>query len=180
MTVFSTISEPEAAAEAAADKPEKEGARMKMAAKFEKEDGNIIDELGSVFVMALIFALILAFAVYGRLVQTRLAIDNIAKEYLYEMEQEGGLTAAAQAAMVSDLSAMGVEINTSAPNGGWGDTVVGDDVQVPYGDEVILDCSMRFPNPLFQVFGHPTFVSEALNVEEMLEYSVYFKATSRW
>jgi len=147
-----------------------------MTAKFKKEDGNIIDELGSIFVMAFIFALILAFAVYGRMVQTRLAIDNIAKEYLYEMEQEGTLAKESQALMTADLAAMGVEIDTDA--GGWGVTDI--DNQVPYGDEVVLECHVQFKNPLFQVFSGSTWVSGALSIDENLHYAVNFKATSKW
>lgn len=134
------------------------------------EHGNVIDQLGSIIVMAFVFAMILAYAAYGNVVQKRLSIDNTAKEYLYKMEQEGLLTDADKANMTKDLADAGVTVEDFN-----GTTTK----QVAYGDKVELICKVKFENPLYTVFKKDSLISIS-GFEETIEHTIKMSATSKW
>lgn len=136
------------------------------------EKGNIIDQLGSIIVMAFVFAMILAFAAYGKIVQAKLSINNIAKEYLYRMEQNGLMTSEDMAEMTEKLANEGI---TVIENGFNGTTTE----QVPYGEEVILICNVEFENPLYSVFKEGSYIVIS-GFPEKLQYGVSLPATSKW
>ena len=144
------------------------------------EYGNVIDQIGSILVVAFIFALILAYSAYGKLTQERLAVDNVAKEYLYKMEEYGYLRSEDEANLESDMSAVGATITdygeTTRENG----AAHADDVQVTYGDQVILDLTLTYPNPFFNVFSSENSWIKVMGFEEMIEYKIRMSATAKW
>lgn len=136
------------------------------------EEGNIIDQLGSIIVMVFVFAMILANAAYGKTVQMKLSIDNIAKEYLYAMEQNGILDADNKNNMVSDLADIGVTVVDDFA----GSTV---EKQAAYGDKVKLICHVQFENPLYSVFENGVVVTIPGFVQT-IDYEINMSATSKW
>lgn len=147
-----------------------------------KENGNAIDLIASVFVVAFIFALILSYACYGKTVQERLAIDNIAKKYLYRMEENGYMLPAEKDMMVADLGRIGATVEEN----GWtvttsSGTYVTDESQVTYGDTVTLACKVKFPNPFYQTFGTAgAFFRMNRYTEEYVSYEIVMSSTSKW
>ncbi len=137
-----------------------------------REEGNIIDQLGAIIVMGFIFALLLVYAAYVKSVQMKLRIDNVSKEYLYVMEQEGYLSDANLANLVADLEAEEVAVT----NGFAGTTFD----QVPYGDQVVLTYECEFTNPLFKTFGQDDSMFHIPGFEQMNTYDVWMSATAKW
>ena len=146
-----------------------------------KEQGNVIDYLGSLFVVAFIFVMILAYAAYGKVTQQRLAIDNCAKEYLYRMEEYGFIAKDAAsvvghsptiAELVDSYEAIGVEAVVDEAN-----TTVS---QVGYGDPVTLTLTATFDNPLFTTFGDEDSMFSILGFDEKLAYNVSISSTAKW
>ena len=135
-----------------------------------KEEGNIIDQLGAIIVMLFVFSMILAYAAYGKTVQQKLTIDNIAKEYLYEMEQTGYLKN--KDALTTALIDNGITVTDDYA----GTTTT----QVAYGDKVILSFQCEFPNPLFTTFANDSKLFHGTGLSEMNTYTVYMTATSKW
>lgn len=106
----------------------------------EKENGNFIDMMGSLFIMVFIFILILVFTAYGSMVRSRLAIDNNAKEYLYQMEQSGFLSSTLKTQFKNNLEGLGctnVKIDATSD-------------KVPYGSSIKLGYECEIPNPLYK------------------------------
>lgn len=138
--------------------------------KTQTEEGNIIDQLGSIIVMVFIFAMILANAAYGSSVQKRLNIDNVAKTYLYIMEQNGYLSEEDETNMTNELASLGVSVVSFE-----GTTKT----QVAYGDRVTLQCKVEFQNPLYSVFENGAVVNLP-GFPSTISYNIYSTATSKW
>lgn len=142
------------------------------------EYGNVIDQIGSILVVVFIFALILAYSAYGKLTQERLAVDNVAKEYLYRMEEYGYLRSEDEDAMVAAMESVGAKVVS------FGDTTrekeSGSDVQVTYGDQVVLDLTLSYPNPFFNVFSSDNAWIKILGFEKEIQYHVRMSATAKW
>lgn len=164
---------------------------------FRKELGSmVIDELSCILVMGFMFAMIFAYTGYSKMVQTRLAIDNVAKEYLYQMEQVGYLSSEMEHLMAEDLALIGVDKNTID----FSRTSHKETNQAAYGDIVTLNCVVTFDNPLYSMLsvekksngreytldnnGNPTnpegtmFTVAGLNPK--ITYTVNMSATAKW
>lgn len=141
------------------------------------ENGNIIDELGSIFVMIFIVALILVYTAYGRLTQERLAVNNIAKEYLYKMEEQGYLSPDDKINMENDLASEvdGITVAWDAVTQN-----VNPEQQVTYGDTVTLSFSVTFPNPLFMTFSRDESYVKIPGFSNTLTYPVSVSSTAKW
>lgn len=135
------------------------------------EKGNIIDQLGSIIVMAFVFAMILAFASYGKIVLMKLTVNNTAKEYLYKMEQNGYMTENDRDAMSEKLAEYGITVVDE-----YAGTTKS---QVPYGDQVKLMCEVEFTNPMYSVFKEGSYIVIP-GFPEKLSYNVSLTATSKW
>ncbi len=136
------------------------------------EKGNIIDELGCILIIAFIFALILVFSSYGKATQLHLEINNIAKEYLYKMEETGYLSEEDEAALKANMIAIGateivVEATTTT-------------TQVPYGGKVTLAMNVTMTNPLYSTFGKDSSMFHIGGFSETLTYPVCMSSTSKW
>jgi len=145
------------------------------------EEGTVIDQIGSVLVIAFIFCLILAYAAYGKVTQQRLAINNIAKEYLYRMEENGYMSDDDFNHFISDMSLIGVTINAAdvASLGAQGEQT--DYIQVTYGDKVTLAFTAEFENPFFSLFtkeGGSLF--RIMGFDEKISYDVVTSSTAKW
>lgn len=115
-----------------------------------KEKGSfVVDELSCFLVTAFMFAMILAYASYAKMVQMRLAIDNVAKEYLYQMEQEGYLSNEMMLLMKKDLKCIGVK-EESVDFSETSHMVAN---QAAYGDKIVLCCTVSFDNPLYDLLS---------------------------
>lgn len=147
------------------------------------EKGNVIDQIGSIFVVAFIFAMILAYAAYGKVTQQRLSINNIAKEYLYRMEENGYMSDEDRENFVEDMSYIGVTVNGGATSVSalTAKGEVTDGTQVTYGDKVTLAFTAEFENPFFSLFtkaGGSMF--RIMGFEEKITYEVVMSSTAKW
>lgn len=161
------------------------------------EQGNlIVDQLSSIIVMAFMFAMLLAYVSSSKLVQMRLAIDNIAKEYLYQMEQKGLLTGEMMGFMKDDLAAIGIYEDSIVFDG----TSHTGTTQAAYGDKVTLKCTVTFPNPIYTLLsaetrgnGRPYELDENGNptnpegtmftlggISPTITYTANMSATAKW
>lgn len=142
------------------------------------EYGNVIDQIGSILVVIFIFALILAYSAYGKLTQERLAVDNVAKEYLYKMEEYGYLRSEDEDAMVLAMNQVGATVVS------FGETTrekeSSSDAQVTYGDQVVLDLTLSYPNPLFNVFSRDNSWIKIFGFDEEISYHIRMSATAKW
>ena len=138
----------------------------------DREDGNIIDQLGTIIIMLFIFSMVLAYAAYGKTVQQKLMIDNTAKEYLYIMEQTGYLQDTDKGTLTTSLNDKGITVT---------DDFAGTDFnQVAYGDKVTLSFQCEFQNPLFTTFSKDSALFHIPGLNKMITYTVYMTATSKW
>ena len=137
----------------------------------QNEEGNIIDQMGAIIVMIFIFAMIMAYAAYGRTVQIRLRIDNASKEALYAMEQEGFMSDKTKEKLEASFAEEGVTVTS------WGETTT---EQVAYGDPVTLECSVVFKNPFFLAFNTSSTWFDLSGFKEDSTYEVKMSATSKW
>lgn len=121
------------------------------------------------------FALILAYASYGKITQERLAIDNVSKEYLYKMEEVGYLSDDDRDRLIEDMAAIGVVVNDFSANG-----VSTNTTQVTYGDKVTLALNVTFENPLYTTFSRNDSYIRFLGFEENLSYNIVMSSTAKW
>ena len=137
------------------------------------EDGNAIDMLGSAFVLLFMIVLVLAYSSFAKLSQQRMAIDNIAKEYLYAMEEHGYMSSEEMAGMTADLAAIGVTASSFAGT---------DIVQVTYGERVHLVCTTNFENPVYRFFSsdRQTGLFAMAGLPDIITYEVDMSATAKW
>lgn len=137
-----------------------------------KEEGNFIDQMGSIIVLAFVFVMILAFAAYGRLTEARLEFNNVAKTYLYRMEEYGYLRDEDRAQMVGDFEAAGayeVAVNAGTTS-----------VQQAYGDKVALDVTVEFQNPLYTVFSTEGAMFKIFGFSTGISYNIKRESTAKW
>ena len=149
------------------------------------EDGNAIDLMAGVFSMVMIFATILAMLAYGSLVEKRLNINNTIKNYLYLAEQQGGLKSKDVQDLEIILGKYGCSNIDVTINGGkkWIGAAAGN--QVPYGDQIDLEVSLTFDNPVYVMLGMKADRSNASwfkvgGLKEKITYNKKMSSTSRW
>ena len=145
------------------------------------EKGTVIDQVGSVLVVAFIFALILAYSAYGKIVQQRLLINNVAKEYLYVMEENGYMSDEDFESFVNDMAYIGVTVNATDVSNMGANGYLTDDIQVTYGDKVTLAFTAEFENPFFSLFtkeGGSMF--RIMGFDEKISYDVVRSSTAKW
>jgi hypothetical protein len=153
-----------------------------------KEEGNYIDWMAGVFIMVLIFAMTLVMMSYGSLVDKRLSINNAIKNYLYIAEQQGGLTQADVNSMKSILQGYGVTVNSVTINGRsdkWiGEAGTSNGNQIPYGDQIDLEVTVTFTNPIYQIVGAKesgeTGWFKVGGLNKTITYTKKLSSTSRW
>lgn len=145
------------------------------------EDGNVIDQIGSIIVVAFIFCLILAYSAYGKITQERLSINNVAKEYLYKMEEIGYMSTEDFANFKDDMAAIGATVNAASVSELSAQGVQTDDTQVTYGDKVTLAFNVEFENPFYSIFtkeGGSLF--RIMGFDEKISYDVIMSSTAKW
>ena len=142
-----------------------------------KEYGTIIDELSSLLVMLFMTVLILVYAAYGKTVQSKLSIDNVAKSYLNKMEQDGYLSNTDMRLLEEDMEEVGAKV----VEGTWGDTT---STQVKYGDIVTITGDVTFPNPIYEIMtntdGSPKRILFFINVPPTIKYHIKMSATAKY
>ena len=118
-----------------------------------REDGNVIDLMAGVLVMVLIFAVIIVMVSYGSLVDKKLTINSVVKDYLYLAEQQGGLTVGDVENLKAEIKGYGANADSVTINGAtnWVDKDNGN--QVPYGDKIDLEVTVSFTNPVYATTG---------------------------
>ena len=148
-----------------------------------QEPGTLFfDELGSIFIIFLTVSLILAYACYSSLINTKLAINDIAKTYLYQMEQYGYLSDQLQAEMRAELALIGVETEDDC----FAATYYKGTNQAKYGEIITLSCDVNFPNPLYaylSVEEHPDdngILFLIMGLQPRIHYTVEKASTSKW
>lgn len=149
------------------------------------EKGNVIDQIGSILVVAFIFCLILAYSAYGKITQERLAINNVAKEYLYKMEEIGYMSPEDFQNFKDDMSNIGVTVvGADGSTDASVLTAQGEQTdynQVTYGDTVTLAFTVQFENPFYTIFtkeGGSLF--NIMGFEENISYDVVMSSTAKW
>ena len=142
-----------------------------------KEQGTVLaDELGSLLVIAFMFAILLAYAGYSKMVQMKLSIDNVSKEYLYQMEQDGYLSEEMKGFMIEDLKLLGIYEDSIS----FEETT---ETQVAYGDRVTLNCSVTFANPLYDLLSadrHGESLFSVIGLKKTVTYKISMSATAKW
>jgi len=150
---------------------------------FSLEQGGLADLLGSVFLLVFVFSLLAAYISYSGLIEKKLKIDNIAKTYLYDMEEFGYLRPEAKTAMENDLANIGVSISvnqtitnsdgSTTTTQGWNkmSAYMGETNQVDYGDSVFLICDVQFEY---------NAVNAIANLSKTYYYTINMRATSKW
>lgn len=136
--------------------------------KSKKENGNFVDQMGTLFIMVFVFILILVFAAYGSMVRDRLAIDNYAKEYLYQMEQTGYLSSTLKSQLKNNLEGLGctnVVIEATSD-------------KVPYGTTIKLGYECDIPNPLYKYLSGSAMGFEIIGILEEIPYKNTMTATA--
>ena len=150
-----------------------------------QEHGTLFfDEIGSIFIIFLTFSLILAFACYAKLITIKLSVNNITKEYLYQMEQYGYLSADLQDNMREDLNKMNIHTEDDCFTG----TSHGATNQARYGEKITLVCDVFFENPLYTYLSskeHPDehgilFTIDIPESNKYIYYTVEMLSTSKW
>ena len=148
--------------------------------KVKMESGaSVADYVGTIFVMAFLFAMLFSWISYAKLVNIKLECDNVAKKYIYRMEQYGYMLPEDRANMISDLNAIGVNVTAT----GYTGTTLS---QVKYGDKVHLQCEVSFPNPVYELLGpkggrnsaNTWFIRD--NLQPTIIYTIKRTSTSRW
>lgn len=155
--------------------------------KKKREKGNAIDLMAGVFVMIMLFAMILGMIAHGSLVGKRLKIDNVVKEYLYIAEQYGHLCNGSDGykssscqnycAQLEQLLKDEYDCITAKVN------PITTTSQVSYGNQVIVDVTVEFYNPLYEKLSaeeHGDSWFTIAGFDKIIEYTISYKATSRW
>lgn len=148
------------------------------------EDGNYIDMMAGVFMMVCFFALILVMASYGSLVDKRLSINNTIKNYLYIAEQQGGLTSEDVENLKDILSDYNCTVESITINGSTNWIANGNGNQIPYGDKIVLEVTVSFVNPVYDVIGTDDANSQGwfkvAGLNDTIQYTKTLSSTSRW
>lgn len=148
------------------------------------EDGNYIDMMAGVFMMVCFFAIILVMASYGSLVDKRLSINNTIKNYLYIAEQQGGLTSEDVENLKDILSDYNCTVDSITINGSTNWIAKGNGNQVPYGDKIVLEVTVSFANPVYEVIGTEDGNSRGwfgvVGIDKTIQYTKTLSSTSRW
>ena len=152
--------------------------------KKKDEDGNYIDMMAGVFMMVCFFAIILVMTSYGSLVDKRLSINNTIKNYLYIAEQQGGLTAEDVENLKDILSDYNCTVESITINGSTNWIAKGNGNQIPYGDKIVLEVTMSFPNPVYEIVGTDGGNSRGWfgvgGLNKTIQYTKTLSSTSRW
>ena len=118
------------------------------------ENGDFVDNMGVLFVMLFVFALMMSFFCYAKIVQMKLDVDHIAKRYLYQMEQYGYLPTDVEGNTINSLKnaleLAGCDKDTFALD--LSVTPYGIDDQVEYGKPVRLRFTIKGKNPFYTYF----------------------------
>lgn len=147
-----------------------------------------MDYVAAVFIVSFTVAMIFLFTGYSKIVQQRLAVDNIAKEYLYIAEENGFLTSSNIDSLVNDLEKAGCYRESIDLTG----TTI---TQVAYGGRVTVSIYCEYDNPLFTLFTKQISNTNDFHVDEStvdndgnkvngtkpkLKYSHSISSTSKW
>lgn len=131
----------------------------------------MVDNLGAVMVILFVFLMLAAYIQYAQLVEIKLACDNVAKRYLYQMEQTGFLSETDKQNMREDL-ALAIGLSEAQKNSIRFSGAGTDGTQVPYGGKVELICDITFDNPVSKKFWAAD--------PDTITYRVSMAATSKW
>ncbi len=145
------------------------------------ERGNVVDYIAAIFIMLFLFACTLALINYSKIIQMRLKADNIAKTYLYKMEENGYLKSISLSGGYSDKEAL---IN-AFEEAGFNDVNILTDTttkQVAYGDEIVLAVSLSMSNPLYDAFGgsKERYLFGIKGLDRTFTFQIRMKSTSKW
>lgn len=147
-----------------------------------------MDYIAAIFIMSFAIAMVFLFAGYSKVVQQRLAVDNIAKEYLYKAEENGYLTSEDIDNLTNDLIKTGCYKSSIDFTG----TTVS---QVAYGGKVTVTIKCEYDNPLFTLFTKQISAGSDYHVNEStidkdgkettgtkpkLKYFHSISSTSKW
>lgn len=143
-----------------------------------REEGNIVtDSFMTLLTMLLITAMILAMISYATMINKKIEIDRVVKNYLYLCEQEGYLSSANLSAMITDLT-------QDSDHGGnnifcTNVTTTGTTVaQVSYGQPVTVNVTVTFDNPVAKVLNNSGPLSA--RVANTITYHIQYESVSRW
>ena len=144
----------------------------------QEESGNMIDLTACLLVFVFTFAMILLYMAYTKSAQMKMTVDNVAKEYIYRLEETGIIDDTMKANLEKSLKAVGCT-NVTFPDG-WSNAYKR---QVPYGDELYFRVEMDLPNPLYEMLGaesgKETIVTFSF-IPKTIHYTLERRSVSRW
>lgn len=138
--------------------------------KKRKEKGNIIDMCSSLFILLFVFMLLLAYLSYSKAINKKMAIDLVAKNTLYQMEETGSWTQSIENNFLSELENNGIDDIKIEKNESTGVN----SAKAGYGEEVDLKVVISFKNPARQFKFMNTVTSERI------EYEIARSTTAKW
>lgn len=144
-----------------------------------KTDANVVDQLGTVFMVAFCLGLIVMFACYTKITETVMRIDSCCLTYLNVMEQQGYLPAEYLDQFSTDLQNLGV---TRANLTTTPDYLTG--AQASYGSVISLQIEVDIQNPIYYLFSserNPKSWLKLSGLTPTLHYAPpAYTSTSKW
>ena len=141
-----------------------------------KVAGNTMSEIGSLFVMLFVVALLLLYIDYSRIILAKIEIDNLNRQYLLTAEMYGGLTDADRDAYYDNLRALGIEPTTAIVNEHL--PLISELGQYVYGDAIEISYTIHFNSPIYARF-HGTIFGIGI-MSPTIDIPVYGKTISKW
>lgn len=135
----------------------------------------------SMFVLFFMFSLLYLWMCYAKIVQLKLDCNDIAKKYLYIMEQNGGLTSAEINALKADLVAVGADTNSIDLSGSTIPSLTG--ISVNYGDKITLQIEAKAQSPMYSlmrnIFKYYNIVSSDATFDNTYKWvTIHVRKTS--
>lgn len=144
-----------------------------------KTNANVVDQLGTVFMVAFSLGLIVMFACYTKITETVMRIDSCCLTYLNVMEQQGYLPTAYLTQFEKDLEDLGVVSATLATTP---DYLTGE--QASYGSVIALKIEVDIKNPIYYLFAedrNPKSWLRLSGLSPTLHYNPpAYTSTSKW
>lgn len=153
--------------------------------KIKKESGILVaDALSCFLLIAFTFLMIYVCACYVRMIQIRLEINEIGRQYLYKIEAKGYLTDDDKNDMIKELTES-IYINGKS-------IVFVDSIdfsgtstsKIEYGETVNLVCKLEFANPLYTYFLNLKNEGSMFDIDipssQRVTHIIDMSATSKW
>ena len=140
--------------------------------KFHK--ATMVSEVGSLFVLLFVIAILLLYINYSKIIMTKIELDDLKKNMLLTAEMYGGLSEEDMNAFYTNLENMGIPrnsiINANFPT-------IKDKGKIHYGTEIEISYTVRIASPIYEQF-HGSFFN--VDTSPTLSIPIYGVTVSKW